>query len=166
MKLEKKDVALNEINLGIMKNTPPSEEKMERYENYFRRTGAFAHAIVVDEKNVVKDGYVTYLLAKRFHLIPEVVEVKAEESFYKVVQGFHVRFEDGAYVSCSEMKYIWIYDKKSPVVPGDILIVDTRYGDALICVSEIFYLTGKAESSSHKKVKRHIREIYDRRKKK
>ena len=166
VRLEKKDVNLKEIKPEEMQTTPPSAGKMEKYEEYFRKTGTFAHAIVVDEKNVVKDGYVTYLLAKRFHSIPEIVETKAEDSFYKVVQGFHVRFEDDAYVRCSEMEYVWIYNEKKPVVPGDILVVDTRYGDALMCVSEIFYLPGKVEFSPHKKVKCHIRGIYDRQKKK
>lgn len=50
----------------------------------------------------------------------------------------------------------WIYNKKDPVVPGDILKVDTRKGDAYMVVEKIDYIAGAKNCAQYKKVIEHM----------
>ena len=43
----------------------PSQEKLLYYEQYYQKTKRLSHAIVVDEKKELRDGYISYLLAKK-----------------------------------------------------------------------------------------------------
>ena len=55
----------------------------------------------------------------------------------KIVKGRHVVLSNGKWKKKSNKRYIWIYTLKKPVVPGDILLVNTKKGRAYICVDRI-----------------------------
>lgn len=113
------------------------------------------HAIVVDEDKQLTDGYISYLLAKKYNVHADVYERVAEQPLRKIVRGFHVKFSDGKWRKKSRKRYIWIYTLKAPVVPGDILMVNTKTGKDFICVDKIEYVAGKF-CSKYKKVRKHL----------
>lgn len=54
--------------------------------------------------------------------------------------------------------------KKAPVIPGDILLVDTKRGTSFICVSRITYIAGQEFCSNYKKVRKHMKYTWKKRK--
>ena len=52
--------------------------------------------------------------------------------------------------------FAWIYNKKEPVVPGDVLKVNTRKGEAYMVVEKIKYIAGKKKCAEYKKVIEHM----------
>lgn len=74
----------------------------------------------------------------------------------KIVTGRHVEFVDGRWRKKSDKRYVWIYTLKAPVVPGDILFVNTRAGVEFICTDRIDYIAGHEFCSKYKKVRKHM----------
>ena len=63
--------SLEEIQTDMMSN--PSPEKLWYYEEYYQKTKQLSHAIVVDENKQLRDGYISYLLAKKYDAKAEIV---------------------------------------------------------------------------------------------
>lgn len=62
---ERKYITLEEINIqDSFKENKPSIEKITERLNYYKEKGQFEKDIVVDKYNVLKDGYITYLICK------------------------------------------------------------------------------------------------------
>lgn len=74
----------------------------------------------------------------------------------KRVKGRHAEFAGGKWRKKGDKHYTWIYTLKAPVVPGDILLVDTSAGPDFICVDRIDYIAGTDFYSKYKKVKKHM----------
>ena len=129
-----------------------AKRKMERYETYYRTTGRWAHPVLANEVYEICDGYTTFALAKRFGVPADIVIAPQGIETCKVVMGKHVEVSGGAYRSITEKKYVWRYENKRPVIPGDVLVVSTARGDALMRVDEIGYMTRDA-ARRHKAVK-------------
>ena len=55
--------SIEEILTDMMSN--PSQEKIWYYEQYYQKTKRLPHAIVVDEDRQLRDGHISYLLAKK-----------------------------------------------------------------------------------------------------
>lgn len=123
---------LDELQTDLMSN--PSPEKLWYYERYYQETKQLPHAIAVDENKQLRDGYISYLLAKKYDARAEICEMVSGQPLRKIVKGRHVVFSDGKWRQKSNKRYIWIYTLKEPVVPGDILLVNTKK-DGLIYVS-------------------------------
>ena len=134
----------------------PSPEKLRYYEQYFEKTHELPHAIVVDENRQLRDGYVSYLLAKKYGVSAEVCEMVSGQPLRKIVKGVHVEFSDGKWRKKSDKRYIWIYPLKEPVVPGDILLANTKAGADFICVHRIEYTAGQEFCSKYKKIRKHM----------
>ena len=133
--------------------SPVKENKLKTYEEYYDRKHTFAHGIVVDENNVLRDGYATYLIAKEKSAIPEIMCARSTQPIRKIVQGVHVRKTEDGFEDKSCRIYAWYYDLREAVVPGDILCVRTKYGRDLIRVYRIFYAAGAYSCRKrHKKV--------------
>lgn len=139
----------------------PRARKYFHYETYFKKTGRLASDIVVDEYGRLRDGYISYLLAKEYQ-IPEsqlsIVEALACQPVYKLVIGRHVepKPEGKGYLVKSQKPYIWLYDIQPAVVPGDILSVGTRHGDQLIRVDRVEMRTGRCWRRGLCRVKKHL----------
>lgn len=145
--------SIKEIRTELMSD--PSPEKIWYYEQYYQKTKKLPHAIVVDEDKQLTDGYISYLLAKKYNVHADVYERVAEQPLRKIVRGFHVKFSDGKWRKKSRKRYIWIYTLKAPVVPGDILMVNTKTEKDFICVDKIDYVAGKF-CSKYKKSRKHL----------
>ena len=70
---------LEEIQTDAM--SEPSPEKLRYYEQYFEKTHELPHAIAVDENRQLRDGYVLYLLAKKYGVSAEVCETLSLDLF-------------------------------------------------------------------------------------
>ena len=144
--------SLEEIQTDMMSN--PSPEKLWYYEEYYQKTKQLSHAIVVDENKQLRDGYISYLLAKKYDAKAEICEMVSGQPLRKIVKGRHVVLSNGKWKKKSNKRYIWIYTLKNPVVPGDILLVNTKKGRAYICVERIEYAAGQGFCSRYNTVKK------------
>ena len=145
---------IEEIQTDMMSN--PSSEKWVYYEQYYQKTKQLPHAIVVDENKQLRDGYISYLLAKKYGVQAEVCGMVLGQPLRKIVKGRHVVLSNGKWKKKSNKRYIWIYTLKKPVVPGDILLVNTKKGRAYICVDRIEYAAGQGFCSRYNTVKKHM----------
>lgn len=146
---------IEEIRTDRMQNPMPG--KLRYYEQYYQKTNHLPHGIVVDENRQLRDGYISYLLAKKYHARADVCEMVSGQPLRKLVTGVHVVFRDGKWIKKTNKGYNWIYTKKAPVIPGDILLVDTKRGTSFICVSRITYIAGQEFCSNYKKVRKHMK---------
>lgn len=152
---------LDKINVSGM--TAPKPERLKYYEDYYLAEGRFANAVIVDEHWNIRSGYMTYLLAKKYGVRPPIYEVRASKPLRKVVRGRYVRYPEweqspaggqaldrrsGGKRSADRKQEVWLYTLKEPVVPGDILRVETRNGTANIRVEAVEYI-GEDESCAN-----------------
>lgn len=145
-------VSLNNIDITGM--SAPSEKKWKRYEDYYSLTKLLPHGIVVDENRKIRDGYISCLLAKKYELKPDILDSWSNKPVKKIVIGKHVNWDGENCSDKSEKLYCWIYNLKEAVIPGDILLVNTRKGPAYMQVSRIEYITGKFNCTKYKRVKK------------
>lgn len=68
----------------------------------------------------------------------------------------HVEFSGGKWRKKSDKRYIWIYSLREPVVPGDILMANTKTGADFICVHRIEYTAGREFCSKYAKIRQHM----------
>lgn len=134
-----------------------SAVKLEYYENYYQKFHKLAHGIVIDECRQLRDGYASYMLAKRYGLHPDIYVAFSEQPLKKTVRGQHITGVGDSWKVKSRKIYTWNYSLKSPVVPGDILKVETKNGQGFICVRDIAYITGKSFCKEHRNVIKHMK---------
>lgn len=150
---------LDKINVSGM--IAPRPEKLRYHEEYFLASGRFANAVVVDEGWNIRAGYVTYLLAKKYGVRPQIFEVRASRPLIKVVKGRYVRYIAWEWKLLNTKRESWIYALKEPVVPGDILRVETHRGAAYMQVEEVAYEDGSEQCAGMQKALKHIRKNKD-----
>lgn len=147
---------LEQIRLDDM--TEPSPGKLKYYEAYYKKSRKLAHGIVVDEERKLRDGYTSYLIARKYGIKPDIYEALAARPLRKVVRGRHVLQENGIWKIKGSKRYSWTYSLKAAVVPGDILKVKTKKGPEYICVDRIEYVTGEEFCAEHSAVMKHMKE--------
>lgn len=146
---------LDEINVDAM--TEPDPQKMNHYRLYFKNRGiseyclTYPNVIVVNEKKELLDGYVTYLLMRERGLTwAECVLANSDVPLKKYIYGIYLP-EDNK--RGSQKEYCWAYPLNQAVVPGDILLADTRYGEKLIKVTYVDVGTNAYVKSMRKVIK-------------
>lgn len=73
--VQRKAILLSKITIpSEMLSHPPRADNLAAKYTYYIRTGDFLSPIVVDKKNTLTDGYITYLIAKMMGY--KTVEVK------------------------------------------------------------------------------------------
>ena len=133
----------NVCDLGqiiIQGEEPLDEERLRKYREYYNDSHEYAHEIIVDENNVLMDGYMTYLIAKETKSRPKIICVRRGQRFRKVVIG---RYTDDS------KRHIWYYDHGPAVVPGDEITVD---GEKKMTVEKITYVAGKHDCEQYKTI--------------
>ena len=80
--------SIEEILTDMMSN--PSQEKIWYYEQYYQKTKRLPHAIVVDEDRQLRDGYISYLLAKKYNVHADVCEMVSGQPLRKTVSYTHL----------------------------------------------------------------------------
>lgn len=147
---------LEEIEIQHMKK--PRDDKYSRYERYYLKNKELIHGIIVDETKKIRDGYISYLLAKKYGCKVDIIEVPKESSISKLMIGHHVEYdeEQNTYIVKTNKRYAWLYNLKEAVVVGDILLVKTRKGPAYMQVEKITNIAGKDAIRKYKKVIKNI----------
>ena len=148
---------INACNLGEIEfqhMTKPRDVKYGRYETYYLEHKELAHGIIVDENKKIRDGYISYLLAKKYGCRVDIIEVPKKSAVSKLVMGHHVEYdkEQNTYIVKKNKSYAWIYNLKEAVVLEDILLVQTSKGHAYMQVERITNIAGKDEIRKYKKV--------------
>lgn len=143
---------LEEIEMQHM--TKPRDVKYSRYERYYLENKELTHGIIIDETKKIRDGYISYLLAKKYGCKVDIIEVPKESTISKLIIGHHVEYDEehNTYIARTNKRYAWIYNLKEAVVVGDILLVKTRKGHAYMQVEKITNIAGKDAISKYKKV--------------
>ena len=146
--------SLKDIHVGNM--VFPNKDKLSKYRDYHTTKQKFAHAIVVDENNNLRDGYTTYIIANEEGVEADIIRIDSSVKFKKVVIGKHVVFDGENYVISSDKIYRWYYELDMPVIPGDILLADTKLGKRFMIVERISYVAGTEECSRDKSIKKFV----------
>lgn len=144
---------LDEVVIGDER--PVRLEKLRRYADYYDKEKRYAHGIIVDENNVLIDGYTTYVLAKEGRMRPDIMRIKNGQLHRKVVCGKHIVRAGEGFQEAGKKPYAWYYDHGPAVVPGDILLVRTHRGKRLMRVDRIYYVSGRHACRRHRRVFEH-----------
>jgi len=145
---------LDKINVSGM--NAPKPERFKIYEDFYLAEGRFANAVIVDEHWNIRSGYMTYLLAKKYGVRPPIYEIRASRSVRKVVRGRYIRCREWGREPVNARQDSWLYTLKEPVVPGDILRVETKNGASNIQVTAVEYHTDE-ECAGMRKVLRYMK---------
>lgn len=155
--LNRTDVCtMDEIRLDYM--TMPRPGKLEYYEKYYLLSGGLAHGIIVDENRQLRDGYTSYILAKKYGIRPDIYEALSGQPVRKTVRGQHVEPDGDVWKIQTEKRYSWFYTLRAPVIPGDILKVPTGKGWRYMRVDHIGYTTGEEFCREHRRVRKHMKD--------
>ena len=138
----------------IENEKPVPEEKLKRYSEYFDHKKEYAHGIIVDENNVLRDGYATYVLARGSVRRPDIMMVRSGQIFKKAVRGRVADRTENGFKDTDE-RGTWYCDIEPAVIPGDILRAETDEGIREIRVERVFYLAGKYACGKYKDVVEH-----------
>jgi hypothetical protein len=150
---------LEKLCLDVSEMSTPRQVKYKKYEKYALEHGRLAHPIIIDERGVVRAGYISYLLAEQYGFDAEICAIPSSEMIEKHVLGRHVVWDTCkkkySPTSCPKL-YEWNYPIQSAVVPGDILCVETARGKKVIVVKKSFYVSAK-KSEKRMSVKAHVK---------
>ena len=104
--------------IDISNMSEPTPERLKYYEDYYLESKELAHAIVVNENGEIRDGYISYILAKKYNIRVDVLETLHNQPLKKVVIGRHVKFSKGKWKVKSDKYYCWSYNLHKAVVPS------------------------------------------------
>ena len=118
-----KDIIISED----FKNTQPGSRKMERAEQNYLQIGELPANIVINDQNVLVDGYITYLLAVKHG----VHQMDVYRGYIEVVEAVH---RPG-----SKSKYTWRvpFGLVGQIEEGDHVIVATSRGAKRVKVENV-----------------------------
>ena len=67
------------------KNTTPADRKLQRKEDYFINTGKLPEDIVINDDNVLIDGYSTYLVAVKYGIL----SANVKRGYVELIEAAH-----------------------------------------------------------------------------
>lgn len=117
-----KDIVISED----FKNTTPAERKLQRKEDYFINTGKLPEDIVINDDNVLIDGYTTYLVAVKHGILSSNVK----RGYVELIEAAH---------SAGSRLYVWRVPvwMQGTIKKGDKCIVRTGTGVKRVCVVNV-----------------------------
>lgn len=124
---------------------PPKENKVEICRHFWKYAHKQDREIVVDKDNVIRDGYIQYLVLKEFG-VEEVLVAKQRcfaETIYRnkrttYIYGLHPRDKSNK-ERVWRVPNSWIGWEKD-LLPGDRILVHTEYGIKSIVITRIEWL--------------------------
>lgn len=135
--------------------TPPKKEKLDSCKEKYLETKVQDRAIVINHKNELIDGYCMYLTLKELGVDEAEIEFseKCIKRFdRKTKRKQHIenkKVELATYIfgihenSTTGKEYVWKVSKRKVehlyknVLPGDRVLVDTKYGKSPVIVTRI-----------------------------
>lgn len=109
------------------RDTTPGSRKMERAERRYQQTGGLPVNIVINDENVLIDGYITYLLAVQHG----IEQMDVYRGYMELVEALHYTGSEKAYMWRVPL---WLYGM---IETGDYIIVQTARGVKRVKVSRI-----------------------------
>lgn len=156
------NMRLSEIKISAdFESSIPNTYKYNKCENYYNKTGNQDRYIVVDEKNVLVDGYIMYLVlknhdveygnVKRLTLRKHTYTDKQRKKYGRLISPKHVVTYKGkptAYVygkhpnSKDNKEYVWRLPQawgymSLMLQKGDVIYCGTRFGVAPVVVTKV-----------------------------
>lgn len=138
-------IKLDEINIPkSFLESKPSEIKIKKYKNKWEKYNKQPKPLIVDENNVLIDGYVQYLILKELrykegnYLVMH--ESKKEKSSYRDTVTTYI-FGKHPNSNCTK-EFIWRVPKSwtwfaQNVQVGDSILCQTKFGIAPVIVSKV-----------------------------
>ena len=156
------NMRLSEIKISAdFESSIPNTYKYNNCENYYNKTGNQDRYIVVDEKNVLVDGYIMYLVlknhdveygnVKRLTLRKHTYTDKQRKKYGRLISPKHVvtyKEKPTAYVygkhpnSKDNKEYVWRLPQawgymSLMLQKGDVIYCGTRFGVAPVVVTKV-----------------------------
>lgn len=133
-----KDIVISED----FRNTAPGSRKMEHAEQRYFETGSLPVNIVINDDNVLIDGYITYLLAVKHG----IVQMDVYRGYIEVIEAAHYPL--------SAKVYSWIVPPYliGKVQEGDRCIVRTAKGVKRVTVKSVMHCQYKKQDHRLKSV--------------
>lgn len=156
------NMRLSEIKISAdFESSIPNTYKYNKCENYYNKTGNQDRYIVVDEKNVLVDGYIMYLVlknhdveygnVKRLTLRKHTYTDKQRKKYGRLISPKHVvtyKEKPTAYVygkhpnSKDNKEYVWRLPQawgymSLMLQKGDVIYCGTRFGVAPVVVTKV-----------------------------
>ena len=120
-------------------DTVPSEKKYQKYKDYYSNFGKCKRMILLDEDNILVDGYIQYLILKENNIeeiqIKKNVSARYKNNSTTYIFGRHINSKD-------ERIYTWRVPNSwtnwvDNVQIGDTIICATKFGYAPVIVTKI-----------------------------
>lgn len=147
-----KFMKISEIKItDAFKSSCPNEIKVNKCRDYWEKHHKQSKMIVLSKNNVLVDGYIQYLILKEKGVkIAEVEQSEYQKEWTTYIYGIH---QEG-----SGKEYVWKVPKswagwENDILPGDKILVETKYGAREIIVTKIEWLEKRP-------VNRRIRNVY------
>lgn len=150
-----KYIDINTIRISnAFQRTHPSDIKVNECRDYWEKHHKQSKMIVLSKNNVLVDGYIQYLILKEKGVkIAEVEQSEYQKEWTTYIYGIH---QNG-----NGKEYVWKVPKfwkgwENDLLPGDSILVKTKYGVRKIIVTKIEWLD---ECPIDKKVKNVYKKI-------
>ncbi|MDD6571942.1 MAG: DUF5839 family protein [Thermoflexaceae bacterium] len=133
-----KDIIISED----FKNTEPAAWKLQRKIDYYEETRELPEDIVINDENVLIDGYTTYLLAARYRL----THVPVKRGYVELIEARH---------RAGQKSYFWRVPTRllGKARQGDKCIVRTMSGDKWVRVANVHRIQYPVQEVQLKNVK-------------
>ena len=104
--------------------TTPRKEKIDSVRKYYVRHGTLDKPIVINDKNILTDNYIRYLVAKENGLT-EVPYITTHEYMESLKKNIIYTYVVGLFDNYPK-EYTWILKRNIPIRIGDRILVSTK----------------------------------------
>ena len=111
------------------KNTEPADWKLQRKIDYYERTWELPEDIVINDENVLIDGYTTYLVAIKYGL----TQIPVKRGYVEIIEARH---------RAGQKRYFWRVPGRlqGQIQQGDRCSVRTASGIKWVRVANVLQL--------------------------
>lgn len=134
-----KYINIDKIRISnAFQRTHPSDVKVKECRDYWEKYHEQSKMIVVNKNNILVDGYIQYLILKEKGVkLAEVEQPEYQKEWTTYIYGIH---QEGI-----GKEYVWKVPKswkdwENDILPGDKILVETKYGVREIIVTKIEWL--------------------------
>ena len=137
-----KKIKLSEIVISsAFAASVPSEQKVQKYKSRFAKTGKQSRYLVLDNENVLVDGYIQYLILKENNVEEaKYVRFRKKKSTYRTQNTTYV-YGTHPNSKCTK-EFVWRVPESwseftENIKVGDTIYCKTKFGVAPVVVSKI-----------------------------
>lgn len=141
-----KSIKLSDIVISsAFAESVPSEQKVQKYRKRFAETGKQSKFLVLNDENVLQDGYIQYLILKENN-VKEASYIKCGKFGEKKKQTYRTKKTTYVYGThpnskCTKEFVWWVPEKwygfAENIKVGDTIYCRTKFGVAPVVISRI-----------------------------